>query len=52
MGEMAEKRKMLAIKIKALGSPVCSKDECSPLDIRIVYFIWNVTCIKIYPSVS
>ena len=32
MDEMAEKR-----KTEALGNPVCSKDECSPLDIEIVY---------------
>ena len=35
MGEMAEKWKTLAMKLK---------DKCSPLDIGIVYFIGNVTC--------
>ena len=33
---LAKWQKNGALDIEALGNPVCSKDECLPLDIRIV----------------
>ena len=42
MGEMVRngrKMKDASYETEALGNPVCSKDERSPKDIGIVYFI-------------
>ena len=39
MGENGRKIEDTSYETEALGNPVCSKDKCSPFDIRIVYFI-------------